>query len=235
MRYLVKFTHQIKNNFLGTNVYDIAVRTKNFEKLARSIREDRAKDLSFIPAVRHGILNGEVCRRRYVTEKAASKLFSSSNMNLFKYFVDGITSMTYPCGLVVDPTASYLCCSPDAVVVESINSVLSYGILECKCVYAEPNATWDHLITVREHFCLERYEGRLRLRTDHPYFYQLITLLGILDLQWIDICIMKGNDVHIQRFAHDDGIWSLVKQKLTNLYFQFFLPEIALFLDWSVW
>ena len=80
VRYLVKFTHQIKNNFLGTNVYDIAVRTKNFEKLARSIREDRAKDLSFIPAVRHGILNGEVCRRRYVTEKAASKLFSSSNI-----------------------------------------------------------------------------------------------------------------------------------------------------------
>ncbi|CAF2150816.1 unnamed protein product [Rotaria magnacalcarata] len=195
----------------STNVYDIAVQAKDFKKLAKSILDNQSKDLSFIPAMRHSILNEEMCRRRYVTEKD----------------VNGIVSITHPCGLVVDPTAPYLCCSPDAVVVESINNIMSYGILECKCVHAEPNATWDDLITVREHFCLEKYGDHLRLRTDHPYFYQLITLMGILDLSWIDICIMKGNDVHIQRFIHDESIWSMIKQKLTNFYFNFFLFEVV--------
>jgi hypothetical protein len=58
-------------------VYEIAVHTKDFANLARSIIANRSKDISFIPAVRHGILNEEICRRRYVTEKAASKLFLS--------------------------------------------------------------------------------------------------------------------------------------------------------------
>ena len=60
---------------VGTNAYEIAVHIKDSEKLAKSIIDKRSKDISFIPAVRHGILNEEICRRRYVTEKSASKLF----------------------------------------------------------------------------------------------------------------------------------------------------------------
>ena len=60
-------------------MYDIAVQTKDSNKLVESIFDDRGKDLSCIPAVRHGILNEEVCRRRYATEKVASKLLFSSN------------------------------------------------------------------------------------------------------------------------------------------------------------
>ena len=217
---------QLSVSFSATNVYDIAVQTKDFKKLAKSILDDRAKDLSFVPAVRHGILNEEVCRRRYIAEKMTSKFLFSSRNVLFRYLVDGISSTTHPCGLIVDPTTPHLCCSPDAVVVVNINNVTSYGILKCKCVYAEPNITWGDLIIVREHFCLERYGGYLRLRTDHPYFYQLVALMGILDFPCVDICIMKGNDIHIQRFTHDASVWSSIEQKLTSFYFNFLLSEI---------
>ncbi|CAM4851872.1 unnamed protein product, partial [Rotaria magnacalcarata] len=117
-----------------------------------------------------------------------------------------ICSTTNPCGLVVDPTASFLCCSPDATVVEVVNSIVSYGILECKCVYAEPGATWDDLISSRENFCLERKGDKLQLRSDHAYYFQLIALLGILDLNWIDICILKGQDVYVQRLIHNEEV-----------------------------
>ncbi|CAF1663840.1 unnamed protein product, partial [Rotaria magnacalcarata] len=111
-------------------------------------------------------------------------------------------------------------------VKEESNNNTSYGILECKCVFAESDATWDDLIFIRENFCLERYNGQLRLRPGHPYYYQLIALMGILDLPWIDICVMKNEDLHIERFTHDEHIWSTIKEKLTNFYVNFFLPEI---------
>lgn len=128
--------------------------------------------------------------------------------------------------MVVDPTAPYLCCSPDAIVIEVTDQGTSYGILECKCIYADTKTTWDELIAARENFCLERNQDDLQLRLDHPYYYQLIVLLGILDLSWIDICVLKGNDVHIQRFTPNEAVWCTIKQKLFTFYFKFLLPEI---------
>ncbi len=49
-------------------------------------------------------------------------------------------------------------------------------------MYADPGATWNDLIFTRENFCFEYHDGRLRLRPGHPYYYQLIALMGILDL-----------------------------------------------------
>ncbi len=68
---------------LGTNVYAISVRQKDFDKLAKSLLEDREKDLSSIPAVRHGILNEEACRRRYVSEQSASEFFFAENCFIY--------------------------------------------------------------------------------------------------------------------------------------------------------
>jgi hypothetical protein len=163
----------------------------------------------------------------------ADMLQNDQKVNFFSFkffylylFLDNVCSTTFPCGLVVDPTAPYLCCSPDAIVMEKINDQISFGILECKCIYVELGATWDEVILTRENFCLERYAGRLQLRHDHPYHYQIITLLGILDLPWIDICIMKNEDIYIQRFTNDYYVWSNIKEKLTTFYFKFLLPEI---------
>ncbi|CAF4338416.1 unnamed protein product, partial [Rotaria magnacalcarata] len=177
---------------VGTNVYSICVEKHHFQKLAKSILRDKDQDLSSIPAVRHGILSEEICRRRYVLEQTKKN----------------ICSATHPCELVVDPTASYLCCSPHATVVEVVNSIVSYGIFECKCVYAEPGATWNDLISSRESFCLERKDDKLQLRSDHAYYLQLIALSDTLDLNWIDTCILKGQDVYVRRLIHDEEVSS---------------------------
>ena len=117
--------------------------------------------------------------------------------------------------------APHLCCSPDALVVESVNGMASYGLLECKCVYADSGDTWDDLIDGREHFCMERTNGQLQLRTNHPYYYQLIALMGVSDLPWIDLCVLKGDEVHIQRFQHDPAVWSTIRNKLTVFLLQY--------------
>ncbi|CAF1434443.1 unnamed protein product [Rotaria magnacalcarata] len=194
----------------STTVHSISTHQRDFNKLAKTILQHRGSDLTSNLAVRHGILNEELCRRRYVNEQAKN----------------GVCSTTYPCGLVVDPTTPYICCSPDAVIMEKANNIISYGILECKCVFSEPGAIWDDLIHGREHFCLERYSGRLRLRPGHPYYYQLIALMGILDLPGVDICIMKNEEIYIERLINDENVWFTVKEKLSNFFFKFFLPEI---------
>lgn len=97
----------------------------------------------------------------------------------------------------MDPTAHYLCCSPDALIIETQNDLASYGILECICVYIEDDTIWDDLISIRENFCLEKYINKLRLRRNHSYFYKMNTLLPILDLSWINKFILKGNGIYI--------------------------------------
>jgi hypothetical protein len=93
-------------------------------------------------------------------------------------------------------------------------------------VYADTDATWDDLIFTRENFCLKRHDDRLRLRPSHAYYYQLIILIGILDLPWINICIMKNEDLYIECFSNDHNMWSTIKEKLTLFYCNFLLPEI---------
>ncbi|CAF3577960.1 unnamed protein product, partial [Rotaria socialis] len=210
----------------GTKVHSICTRKHHFQTLAKSIINNHDQDISYLRPVQHGLLNEEVCRRRYVLEKAKSEFFSHSIGFLLLMFIDGIRSTAFPCGLVVDATAPYLCCSPDALIIENDNDLISYGILECKCVYTEPGATWDDLISIRENFCLEQHANNHRLRRRHPYFYQMIALLNILDLSWIDICVLKGDDIYIERLTNDQEVWATIKKKLTTFYFTFLLPEI---------
>ncbi len=59
---------------LGTNVHSISTHQKDFNKLAKFILQHRDADLTSNIAVRHGILNEELCRRRYVNEQAKSRI-----------------------------------------------------------------------------------------------------------------------------------------------------------------
>ncbi|CAF4465176.1 unnamed protein product, partial [Rotaria sp. Silwood2] len=190
-----------------TSVHLISTRKQDFETLTQTILHQRKNSPQSNRAIRHGIINEELCRRRYVAHQARNGIFST----------------TYPCGLVVDSTSPHICCSPDAIIMEKSSNNISYGILECKCVFAEPNATLDDLIFSRENFCLERYCGQLRLHSGHPYYYQIIALMGILDLPWLDLCVMKNEELHIERFTNDENTWSSIKTKLTNFYFNWFL------------
>ncbi|CAF3076768.1 unnamed protein product [Rotaria sp. Silwood2] len=108
-----------------------------------------------------------ISTRKQDFESLTQTIIDQREKNLHSNFAvrhDEICSTTYPCGLVIDSTAPHICCSPDALLIETSNNNKSYGILECKCVFGELNATWDDLIFTSENFCLEQYHGRLRLR-----------------------------------------------------------------------
>ncbi|CAF1013258.1 unnamed protein product [Adineta ricciae] len=139
----------------------------------------------------------------------------------------GINTVTCPCGLIVDPVTTHLWCSPDALVMENFNNTTNYGLVERKCVYANPGDSWNALMVCREHFCLERSNGQLHLRTDHPYYYQLITIMGVSNQPWIDLCVLENDEVRIERFYPDANIWSTIRKRLTGFYFNVFLEEVS--------
>lgn len=59
---------------IGTNVHSISTHHHDFDKVAKHILQNRNIDLTSNLAIRHGILNEELCRRRYVTHQAKSRL-----------------------------------------------------------------------------------------------------------------------------------------------------------------
>jgi hypothetical protein len=68
---------------VGTNVYSVCVEKHHFQKLAESILKNKDQDLSSNPAVRHGILSEEICRRRYVNEQNKSEFLFTQNIYMF--------------------------------------------------------------------------------------------------------------------------------------------------------
>ena len=46
--------------------------------------------------------------------------------------------------------------------------------------------------------------------------------MGILDVPWIDLCVLKSNDVHTERVFNDSDVWIKIKSKLNDFYFNFF-------------
>lgn len=80
---------------LGTKVHSTCTRKYSFKTLEKLIIDSRDQHISYLRPLQHGLLNEEVCRRRYVLEKANGKLFFSSYRGSTQMLIGGVFSTTY--------------------------------------------------------------------------------------------------------------------------------------------
>lgn len=110
--------------------------------------------------------------------------------------------------------------SPDGLVGDD-------GLVEVKCLPSIGDMTLDEAIAIKKKNPLEKAGDLFRLKTSHPYFYQIMGQLHITGRTFCDLIIYAENAYFVQRIFPDDTMWSEMLPKLTRFYLDCMLPEIT--------
>uniref|UniRef100_UPI00398E3476 uncharacterized protein n=1 Tax=Pristiophorus japonicus TaxID=55135 RepID=UPI00398E3476 len=128
------------------------------------------------------------------------------------------------CGLVIDPERSWLAASPDGVVVDRATGN-TVGLVEVKCPYKHRNHTINKACEDKT-FCLERAEGELQLKKNHPYFTQIQCQLAVTGLKNADLTVFTNRETVVVPVQSDREFWKGTVDKLEEFYTGAVLPKL---------
>ena len=172
----------------------ICSRKKDFQKLAENFLNGRCVTTA---AMLYGLKH----------ENEASKAYAKLTGN-----------NVYSVGIVINPTAPYLSCSPDRRVFDS-KMILAerFGLLEIKCPQANSYIELPYLQLKNQGYTL---------KTNHMYFHQIQGQMGITGAKWCDFMVYCKEDMHLERIKFDKEFFQSMKDKVDTFYFTYFLPAI---------
>ena len=132
-------------------------------------------------------------------------------------------------GLVINPQWPFLGASVDGVV---ICEKCGTGLVEIKCPYGTKENTWraksvEECCSDRK-FCCVWKDGKMILKHEHHYHYQVQGQLAILAMDWCDLFIYtsKTKDGEVQRICRDMAMWQRMACRLKKFYTWAFVREL---------
>ena len=69
--------------------------------------------------------------------------------------------------------------------------------------------------------------GRLRLKRDHSYFYQVQTQLGVSEYDDCFFVVWTQNDLHVERISLNQTVWKEICDKSEVFFKNAILPELV--------
>ena len=145
-------------------------------------------------AMNWGLMNEPLARKRYKT--ISQKCHTNFSVT--------------ETGLVLSVDWPYVGASPDAIV-------------HCSCYgpgAAEFKVTWTHRektikeFTVVQGTCLHVSNGNVVLKNTHEYFYQVQTVMAVLNVPYLDFFMLTSVDEHLERIDFDRELWQQVLPRL---------------------
>ena len=127
-------------------------------------------------------------------------------------------------GLVLHPTLPYLATSPDGIVTCSHCSPQE-GLLEVKCPSVLRNKTPEEACSEKT-FCCELKNGKVVLKRNHHYFYQVMGQMAVTGKQWCDFTIWTLKGQSVERIEFDEDEWQKMLPTLRHFYTTAIVPEI---------
>ena len=121
-------------------------------------------------------------------------------------------------GLRMDINQPYIAGSIDAKLTCSCHPP---AVLEIKCPYSIKDSD-----VKTDGYKLAYLDENLELRTNHEYYYQLQTYLGIYNYDIGYFCIWTTLGVHIQQIRLDRKLWSTLKDNIHKYYFSHYLKHL---------
>lgn len=106
-------------------------------------------------------------------------------------------------GIILSQRYPFLGASFDGTVscVKCGNSVV-----EIKCSYKWCNRTPEECAAEQD-FCSTILNGRMVLKSNHNYMYQVMGQMAVLDEQWADFVIWTKKGINVQRIRFDEDFW----------------------------
>lgn len=111
--------------------------------------------------------------------------------------------------------------------MEDHNCADTQGVVEYKCPYASRDVTPIEAANQKSFFCtLEN--GKLKLKNNHNYYYQVQGAMAITKRSWCDFVIWTPKGTSIERIEYDSAFWTdKMLPKLLEFYSSAMLPELA--------
>ena len=135
-------------------------------------------------ACQYGCDHEHVAREKYVTEH--SKVHES-------FFV-------IKCGLILHPSHPLVSASPDGIVN---CSCCGTSTLEIKCPFRCKEKSFEEVVQSQSSFCLEMEGDSLKLKNDHPYYYQVQLQMKICQVDYSDFVVWREDNIFVQRIPID--------------------------------
>lgn len=141
--------------------------------------------------------------------------------NVLKLYEEKTSTQVTRSGLFIDMEHPFLGASPDGLVNDD-------GLVEIKCLHSVKEQDLINEVKTNKSICLELFEGNLRLKRTHNYFYQVQGQLNIAKREWCDFVVFtRKGELFIERIVRDEAFWKLLLQKLVEFYMGCILPEIV--------
>lgn len=128
------------------------------------------------------------------------------------------------CGLVVHPTMQFLAASPDRMLTNLQTG--DRGILEVKCP-SSIQTTPTVAAVEKASFCLHKVDGKVCLKRNHAYFWQVQGLMACAGLLWCDFAVLCGGELFVERVLFDAEKWAEGVASLKSFFFNHFAPELV--------
>ena len=156
--------------------------------------------------------------KRTVKQTEAMKYGLAHEGEAAMIYADSKAANVKRTGFVINPGCPYLGASPDYIVFDP-TSVDAFGLLEIKCLQCSSTV---------ETKCLKIFNGQLKLRKTHEYYYQIEGQLGVTGLKWCDLMVLCKDDWHIERIPFDKDFFNSMCYNLDIFYFEYYLPSLVL-------
>lgn len=127
-------------------------------------------------------------------------------------------------GLVVSIDFPFLACSPDGIV--SVSTSTDKGLVEIKCPHRCQNTLLASVGVQDRSFCLSSNDGKLALRQNHPYYYQVQMSLLVTNFLWADFVVWTPLELYIERIERDNDLLLAMGPRLEEFYMNHLLPAL---------
>ena len=129
-------------------------------------------------------------------------------------------------GFVVNPEYPWLGASPDFLIGDS-KEASPYGIGEVKCPFSKREMTIEEACATDKTFYLTFCNGKVTLKQNHAYYYQVQGIMPTLRTKWSDFIVLTNKDLHVERIYFDSVFWEgKMLPELTSFYFQYLAPKL---------
>ncbi|XP_061695959.1 uncharacterized protein LOC133511237 [Syngnathoides biaculeatus] len=127
------------------------------------------------------------------------------------------------CGLFIDATFPFIGASPYALVT---CDCCESWILEIKCPYCHIDPTIE-TATENSDFYIRNESGKLTLKQDHAYYFQIQCQLHATQKQYCDFVVCTNSTIFIERIEPDTNLFSEIVKSAETFFKSCILPELV--------
>ena len=101
-----------------------------------------------------------------------------------------------------------------------------HGIIEVKCSEEYQDNDPKDILHLSKNPCIQIIDDKVKINVNHSYYNQIQMQLALTTQTWCDFILFTNKGLVIDRVRFDPVRWRDIRDRLTDFYFDYLLPEL---------